>query len=60
MAGGITWSSWAVSLDVLLLLATAALARLWDIDSPNSVVFDEYHFGRFVNWCVVADLEGRG
>jgi hypothetical protein len=50
MAGGVTWGRWAVAIDVALLVALSAVARLWGLSTPNSVVFDEYHFGKFSNW----------
>jgi dolichyl-phosphate-mannose-protein mannosyltransferase len=33
----------------LLLFAMAASVRFYDLHYPDSVVFDEYHFGAFVN-----------
>jgi dolichyl-phosphate-mannose--protein O-mannosyl transferase len=33
----------------LLLFAMAAAVRFYDLHYPDSVVFDEYHFGAFVN-----------
>lgn len=50
MAGGITWGPWALAIDLVVLVALAAAARLWGLATPNSVVFDEYHFGKFINW----------
>ena len=44
------WSNAGVWLDVSVLVAIAAAARLWQLHVPNSVVFDEYHFGKFINW----------
>jgi hypothetical protein len=50
MAGGISWGPWALGIDLVVLVALAAAARLWGLATPNSVVFDEYHFGKFINW----------
>lgn len=38
------------AVDLVLLVVTSACLRFWRIDDPDSVVFDEYHFGKFVNW----------
>ncbi|KAF6001784.1 Dolichyl-phosphate-mannose--protein mannosyltransferase [Cyanidiococcus yangmingshanensis] len=35
-------------LVLLLLTAIAAGTRFWRLSAPNSVVFDEFHFGKFV------------
>jgi dolichyl-phosphate-mannose--protein O-mannosyl transferase len=35
---------------MLLLAAVAAATRLWRISEPRGIVFDELHFGKFVQW----------
>ena len=35
---------------VLLFTALGVLTRVFRIQSPNAVVFDEVHFGNFTNW----------
>lgn len=37
-------------IDIVVLLVLAAIPRFWRIDEPDSVVFDEFHFGKFTNW----------
>lgn len=37
-------------LDLGLLTVVGIVLRFWKISEPDSVVFDEYHFGKFVNW----------
>jgi hypothetical protein len=38
-----------VGTNVLILAVLSLTARLYRISTPDGVVFDEYHFGRFVN-----------
>ena len=38
------------AIDVVVLLVVAAALRFWRLHDPDSVVFDEYHFGKFTNW----------
>lgn len=44
---GITWVDTGVT---LLLTALAAILRFRGLSSPNAVVYDEYHYGKFLNW----------
>jgi dolichyl-phosphate-mannose-protein mannosyltransferase len=37
-------------LVLLLLIVLAAATRFWRLSQPNSVVFDEFHFGKFVTY----------
>lgn len=37
-----------VSRPLLFLLFLSAMLHLWDLSEPDSVVFDEVHFGKFV------------
>ena len=43
---------WAAAARVLpaLLFIFALATRLWGIGKPAGIVFDELHFGKFVNW----------
>lgn len=45
-------AGWAAAARVLpaLLFALALATRLWGIGSPAGIVFDELHFGKFVQW----------
>lgn len=44
---GITWVDTSIT---LLLTALAAVLRFRGLASPNAVVYDEYHYGKFLNW----------
>lgn len=44
---GITWVDTGVT---LLLAVLAAILRFRGLSSPNAVVYDEYHYGKFLNW----------
>ena len=41
------------NIDVFLIFVittTSFITRLWNLQTPNAVVFDEVHFGNFTNW----------
>ncbi len=38
------------AIDIVVLVVVAAALRFWRLHDPDSVVFDEYHFGKFTNW----------
>ena len=38
-----------VATNYIILGVLSLVARLYRIGTPDGVVFDEYHFGRFVN-----------
>ncbi|GAB0497211.1 hypothetical protein MMPV_008535 [Pyropia vietnamensis] len=44
---GITWVDTGIT---LLVTALAAVLRFRGLASPNAVVYDEYHYGKFLNW----------
>ncbi|OSX81562.1 hypothetical protein BU14_0014s0111 [Porphyra umbilicalis] len=44
---GITWADTAIT---VLLAVAAGVLRVSRLSSPNAVVYDEYHYGKFLNW----------
>jgi len=44
---GITWADTGIT---VLLAVAAGILRISRLSSPNAVVYDEYHYGKFLNW----------
>lgn len=47
-----TDGNWLDTITCCILLILGIYSRFCHLDHPNEVVFDEQHFGKFVNWYI--------